>query len=154
MSSSEPDDIEPDEINNADSLPMHNDTNAVADALAPSVIGVKRTRKLIKPANVKSDVWKHFKVFEDDQATARCNYCQTQIKRSGGTGHLNDHFKTCQSKSYAATLRHDYVEMLNDQNQSSSASSTTTTGPIQKYFKPSNDFPSVCMKRKMELFLL
>lgn len=146
MSSSDSDDTESDDIDNANSLPMHNDTNTVAAALAPSIIGVKRTRKLIKPANVKSDVWKHFKVFEDDKATAQCNYCETQIKRSGGTGHLNDHYKTCQSKSYAATLRQDYVEMLNNQNQSSSASSTNTTGPIQKYFKPSNDFHSLCMK--------
>ena len=103
----------------------------------------KKARLLIIPRGVKAECWSHFKVYEDDPNIAKCDYCDTEIKRLGGTSHLSDHLKVCQFKEIAARKRKGFVELFSNRNQSTSLN---TTGPLDKFVKVASDFPTHCTK--------
>jgi hypothetical protein len=84
-------------------------------------------------------------VYEDNQGMAKCNYCHIEIKRSGGTSHLSDHYNICQFKNIAQKKRDGFVKKIFDiANQSASA--PLTIGPLDKFVKSSLDFPMYCAK--------
>jgi hypothetical protein len=110
-------------------------------AVAPAS---KKAKILIVPKCAKSEVWKHFMVYEDNQGMAKCNYCHIEIKRSGGTSHLSDHYNICQFKNIAQKKRDGFVKIFDIANQSASA--PLTIGPLDKFVKSSLDFPMYCAK--------
>ena len=58
--------------------------------------------KLVPVVGRTSEAWKHFKVYENSKEYAVCNYCNRKIKISGGTGHLLNHYRSCQADEIAA----------------------------------------------------
>ena len=60
------------------------ETTIVHEVAGPTL---KKARLLIVPKGVKAECWSHFKVYEDDPNVAKCDHCDMEIKRSGGTSH-------------------------------------------------------------------